>query len=155
VGAQCRLSNDPKDTPNQINPENIGFVRSKGYLAIVLITDEDDCSADPDDAINDSIVLADPEPHDRNCQPALRGDVGHVCNGLPIPGYEDPSLGYQPPKPLPAPKHWLLNPLLPTAMPKTKPNPATGQTDPPLSSAHHSCRDMINSVNQRDRLGCR
>jgi hypothetical protein len=144
VALNADYPNDPKDTPNQINPENIGFVRPKGYLAIVLITDEDDCSADPDDTINDSMFMQtqNPPTETASLKCAARG---HICNGLPIPGYEDPSLGYQPPNPLPAPNVGFTTALTNCA-PKDQPNPATGQTD------HHylpliRVQDMIDSVN--------
>ncbi len=73
-----------------INEANIGFLRPNAYLAIVLIADEDDCSADPDDTINNGMF-----------QPLLPGETprlrcaarGHVCNGQPIPDY-DPATGY-------------------------------------------------------------
>ena len=144
VALNADYPNDPKDTPNQINPENIGFVRPKGYLAIVLMTDEDDCSADPDDAINDSMFLQTQNPTTETA--SLRCAArGHVCNGLPIPGYEDPSLGYQPPNPLPAPNIGFSTAFA-NCDAKDQPNPATGQTD------HHylpliTVQDMINSVN--------
>ena len=73
-----------------INMENVGFVRAKAYLAIIIITDEDDCSASPDDTTNNGIFQAiTPGDADRlRC--AARG---HVCNGQPIPDY-DPATGY-------------------------------------------------------------
>jgi hypothetical protein len=133
---------NPKDTPNQINPENIGFVRPKGYLAIVLVTDEDDCSADPDDSINDSMFLQSQNPltETASLKCAARG---HVCNGQPIPGYEDPSIGFQPPNPLPAPNVGFTTAFANCA-PKDQPNPAKPD--------HHylpliRVQDMIDSVN--------
>ena len=85
---------------NTVNPENRDFVRNKGYLAIVLITDEDDCSADPADDKNNDMFLQNPMTETASLRCATRG---HVCNGKPIPGYDDPSQGFQPPNPLPAP----------------------------------------------------
>jgi hypothetical protein len=129
---------------NDINPENIGFVRPKGYLAIVLITDEDDCSADPDDGTNDSMFLQNQQIPTETA--SLRcATRGHLCNGKPIPGYEDPSIGYQPPNPLPAPNVGFTTAFANCSV-KDQPNPDTGKTDPhylPLLRV----QDMIDSVN--------
>ena len=134
--------NNPKDLPNTINPENIGFVRPKGYLAVVLITDEDDCSADPDDGINDSMFLQSQNPITETA--SLRCAArGHVCAGQSIPGYQDPSIGYQPPNPLPQPNVGFSTAFANCA-PKEQPNP---------SSPDHAylplirVQDMIDSVN--------
>jgi hypothetical protein len=141
--------NNPKDLPNTINPENIGFVRPKGYLAVVLITDEDDCSADPGDDKNDSMFLQTQNPITETA--SLRCEArGHVCkdnnnNYQPIPGYEDPSIGYQPPNPLPA-TNIGFSTAFTNCDAKGQPNPATGQTDyhyMPLITV----QDMIDSVN--------
>jgi hypothetical protein len=130
---------NPKDTPNQINPENIGFVRPKGYLAIVLVTDEDDCSADPDDSVNDEMFLENPLAETASLRCAARG---HVCNGQPIPGYEAPSIGFQPPNPLPAPNVGFTTAFANCAA-KDQPNPS--------SPDHHylpliRVQDMLDSV---------
>jgi hypothetical protein len=84
------------------NDANIGFLRSKAYLAIIIIADEDDCSADPYSA-------TDKKPNnDGMFTPnGLTGETtslrcagrGHVCNGKPIEGY-DPANGYTGPNPL-------------------------------------------------------
>jgi hypothetical protein len=76
-----------------INDANNGFVRSNAYLAIVLVTDEDDCSATPDNATNDNIfdMVGKRNPGDTtSVRCAARGDL---CGGQPIPDY-DPSAGY-------------------------------------------------------------
>jgi len=80
-----------------VNMGNVGFLRPKAYLAIILITDEDDCSADPDDSKNNGMFLQRPmsmggvatETASMRC--AARG---HVCNYQPIPDYIDPAVGY-------------------------------------------------------------
>ncbi len=126
--------NNPNDQAksNLINPENIGFVRPNGYLAIVLITDEDDCSADPDDTINDAMFLQNQQipTETASLRCAARG---HICNGQPIPGYSDPSIGYQPPNPLPAPNVGFTTAFTNCAA-KDQLDP--NQPGPPLSSAH-------------------
>ena len=73
-----------------INEANTGFLRPKAYLAIVLISDEDDCSADPDDTINNGMFQALLPGETARLRCAARG---HVCNGQPIPDY-DPTTGY-------------------------------------------------------------
>jgi hypothetical protein len=59
-------------------PENVGFVRSDAHLAIVLLTDEDDCSAPPD---TDLFAMSLPE-QDASARCAL---AGHVCQGAHPP----------------------------------------------------------------------
>ena len=135
---------NPKDAPNTINPENIGFVRPKAFLSIVLVTDEDDCSADPVDPINDSMFLQSQNPitETASLKCAARG---HVCNGRPIPGYNDPSIGYQPPNPLPQPNIGFSTAFSNCAA-KDQPNPAN-----PVPDHHYlpliRVQDMIDSVN--------
>ncbi len=80
-----------------VNMGNLGFIRPKAYLAIVLITDEDDCSADPDDGKNNGMFLE--KPRDANGVTTETASMrcaarGHVCKGQPIPDYTDPAVGY-------------------------------------------------------------
>ena len=81
-----------------VNMANVGFVRNKAYLAIVLITDEDDCSAPvadddtPTNQNNDSMFLQNPKGETASMRCAARG---HLCNNAPLPGY-DPVNGYTP-----------------------------------------------------------
>lgn len=64
-----------------VNPENKDFLREDAYLAVVLITDEDDCSADPDA----EFFFANAEGH----APSLRcNQLGHVCDGVPVPAMD-------------------------------------------------------------------
>lgn len=61
-------------------PANAGFLRADAQLAIIIITDEDDCSAPPD---SDLFV----DPAFQSYSGSLRCNlVGHVCNGMGIPG---------------------------------------------------------------------
>lgn len=73
-----------------INEANTGFLRSKAYLFIVLISDQDDCSADPDDTKNDGLFLQVNPGDSARLRCAARG---HICNGQPIPDYA-PATGY-------------------------------------------------------------
>jgi len=77
-----------------VNMANTGFVRKDAYLAIVLITDEDDCSADNRAAYNDDMfnMLTKRDVGDTT---SLRCAArGHLCGGDPIPNYTDPTVGY-------------------------------------------------------------
>jgi len=82
-----------------INMENQGFLRNgqngdpNAYLAIVFISDEDDCSAQPSDP--DGIFLQNNPGDTVSLRCAARG---HICNGQPIPDY-DPTTGYTGPAP--------------------------------------------------------
>jgi hypothetical protein len=82
-----RLALNPQQN---LNPQNLGFLRRNAYLAIVIVTDEDDCSADPKNSLNDGMF----GPRTLGDTASMRCAVrGHVCNGQPIPGY-DPATGY-------------------------------------------------------------
>ena len=59
-------------------PEQMNFLRPDAHLAIVLITDEDDCSGEPD-----ATLYADQRPGEA---PNLRcATAGHVCGGMEVP----------------------------------------------------------------------
>jgi hypothetical protein len=78
-----------------INMENVGFLRPKAYLAIVLLTDEDDCSAPVADTSTDSndnngMFTQRPPMETASMKCATRG---HLCGGQRIPNY-DPVTGY-------------------------------------------------------------
>jgi len=65
--------------------ENQGFVRPDAYLAIVMITDEDDCSASPgvplfDTGSNTNIASQLGPPANFRCN-----EFGHLCNGKKPP----------------------------------------------------------------------
>ena len=62
------------------HPENAGFIRDPAYLAVVFISDEDDCSA-ADEAIFDPGLSALFGPIDSfRCT-----QYGVVCDGVPVP----------------------------------------------------------------------
>ena len=63
-------------------PENAGFLRENAFLAVVLITDEDDCSGEPS-----SDLYADQSFEGQ--QGSLRCNItGHLCDGAPPPANE-------------------------------------------------------------------
>jgi hypothetical protein len=65
-------------------PENAHFLRENAYLLVVLITNEDDCSAPPDSALFDSssALVSDPlgPLTSYRCN-----EFGHSCGGHPPP----------------------------------------------------------------------
>jgi hypothetical protein len=61
--------------------ENAGFLRSDAHLAIVMFTDEDDCSAPPD---TDLFATAAPD----QSSGLVCARAGHLCNGAPPPAME-------------------------------------------------------------------
>jgi hypothetical protein len=65
--------------------ENQGFLRRDALLAIIMLTNEDDCSARPDitlyeATINRNLSSALGPPSNFRCN-----EFGHVCNGAPPP----------------------------------------------------------------------
>jgi hypothetical protein len=67
--------------PTAVNPMNANFLRENAYLAIVFLTDEDDCSGTPDSAA--FFTGAAPAGINDNSKCAA---AGHLCNGAPPPG---------------------------------------------------------------------
>jgi hypothetical protein len=65
-----------------VNPENRGFLREDATLGIVLVTDEDDCSAEPFATIFDAEVPAN-EASGFTCS-----RLGHVCGGQEVPAQD-------------------------------------------------------------------
>jgi hypothetical protein len=70
-----------------VNPENRGFLRYEAWLGIVILSDEDDCSAEPFATLFDDAL-----PNGR--APSLACSLlGHVCQGQevpPAPGWNAP-----------------------------------------------------------------
>jgi len=125
--------NDPNNPP--INPQDVGFLRDKAYLAVILITDEDDCSADPNAKNNDGMFA----PRTLGDTASLRcATRGHVCNGQPIPNY-DPTNGYGNGDPNVAP----FSTDFANCAAKEPASPPDPHSLPLIS-----VEDMINSVNQ-------
>ena len=77
-----RVALDAKATP-----ENQGFLRDNAMLAIILITDEDDCSAAPD-----SDLFTDDQPYLMTTGSFRCAHTGHLCSGMtpPIAPFEAP-----------------------------------------------------------------
>jgi hypothetical protein len=71
--------------------ENRDFLRPEAYLGIILLTDEDDCSAEPDATLFEEIY-PDQSPNLR-C-----ATLGHVCEGREVPAtpYGAPLASCQP-----------------------------------------------------------
>jgi hypothetical protein len=73
-------------------PENIGFLRPDAYLAVIFITNEDDCSAPPDSDVFDptSRYVSDPlgPLTSYRCN-----HVGHRCDGQAPPLLSGGALG--------------------------------------------------------------
>jgi hypothetical protein len=61
-----------------LNPENRGFLRPDAHLGIIILADEDDCSADPDSTLFDSINMG--QSQSLRCNTA-----GHVCGDRSVP----------------------------------------------------------------------
>jgi hypothetical protein len=65
-------------------PQNANFLRPDAYLQIVLLTDEDDCSAPPDSALFDSTSSTISDPLGP-LQSYRCNEFGHLCGGKPPP----------------------------------------------------------------------
>ena len=76
-----------------INDANNGFLRANAHLAIVLVTDEDDCSASPDNTQNDDMFDMSSKRTPGDTTSLRCAARGHLCGGQPIPDY-DPAAGY-------------------------------------------------------------
>jgi hypothetical protein len=86
------------DNCTDVNMANVGFLREKAQLLIILVTGQDDCSATPNNVNNDNLFMNDPKDPNTNAgteTATLRCAArGHLCNGQPIPDYVDPTRGY-------------------------------------------------------------
>jgi hypothetical protein len=63
----------------EVDPRNRGFLRPEAYLGIILMSDEDDCSAEP------FATLFDEPIPDNQASSFLCSRRGHVCNGQEVP----------------------------------------------------------------------
>jgi hypothetical protein len=64
--------------------QNAGFLRPDAYLAIVMVTNEDDCSAPPDSDLFDSSSATVTDPLGP-LQSYRCNEFGHLCGGKPPP----------------------------------------------------------------------
>jgi hypothetical protein len=64
----------------RVTPQNAGFLRENAQLAIILITDEDDCSAS-----TDSNLFVDDMSFPMTSASFRCSQVGHLCNGMSPP----------------------------------------------------------------------
>ncbi len=62
-----------------MNPENRGFLRPDAYLGLVVISDEDDCSAEPYATFFDQPIPSG------EATSLICSTLGHVCNGQEVP----------------------------------------------------------------------
>jgi hypothetical protein len=65
-------------------PQNAGFLRADAYLAVILLTNEDDCSAPPNSDLfaTTSTMVSDPLGP---LQSYRCNEYGHLCAGKPAP----------------------------------------------------------------------
>jgi hypothetical protein len=68
------------------DPDNGGFLRPNAKLAIVLLTNEDDCSVRGDSLLLDPAVNSVNDPTGLGALASYRcNEFGHLCNGAPPP----------------------------------------------------------------------
>ncbi len=75
--------------PQSVNPENVDFLRPGALLAIVLLTDEDDCSAPPDPKYR---TFFNATPVNQATYSFRCNTDGHQCGGKPVT--VDPTLNF-------------------------------------------------------------
>ena len=83
-------ASDPKD------PDNGGFLRDDAILAIVMLTNEDDCSVAPNSLLLDPGVDSATDPTGLGALQSYRcNEFGHLCDGQPPPhGYDFSSMTF-------------------------------------------------------------
>jgi hypothetical protein len=75
-----------------VNVENRDFLRDGAYLGIVILSDEDDCSGEPNADFFKDLVPG--QAGSLRC-----ATLGHVCNGMPVPamlGFSTPLANCEP-----------------------------------------------------------
>ncbi len=87
--ASVKHALDPALAP----PENLGFLRREAFLAVIMVTNEDDCSASPgvplyDTISNLTIASTLGPPTNFRCN-----EFGHLCGGSPPPRTATGDLG--------------------------------------------------------------
>jgi len=68
------------------DPDNGGFLRDDATLAVIMVTNEDDCSVAPQSLLLDPGVNAVSDPSGLGALQSYRcNEFGHLCNGAPPP----------------------------------------------------------------------
>lgn len=68
------------------DPDNGGFLRDDALLAVVMLTNEDDCSVGPTSLLLDPGVNSAADPSGLGALQSYRcNEFGHLCNGAPPP----------------------------------------------------------------------
>lgn len=73
-------------------PDNTGFLREDAVLAVVMLTNEDDCSVPSNSALLNPGIISVSDPSGMGALRNYRcNEFGHLCKGSPPPhGYPDP-----------------------------------------------------------------
>ena len=73
-----------------LDPDNAGFLRPDARLAIVMLTNEDDCSVASDSLLLDPAINSAQDPSGLGALQSYRcNEFGHLCGGQPPPhGYD-------------------------------------------------------------------
>jgi len=68
------------------DPDNGGFLRDDATLAVIMVTNEDDCSVGPQSLLLDPGVNSVSDPSGLGALQSYRcNEFGHLCNGAPPP----------------------------------------------------------------------
>jgi len=88
--AKGRLDRGPTDSEH--DPDNGGFLRLDAQLAVIMLTNEDDCSVRYDSLLLDPAVNSVTDPTGLGALSSYRcNEFGHLCAGSPPPhGYPTP-----------------------------------------------------------------
>jgi hypothetical protein len=80
TGVALTKASDPSD------PDNGGFLRADALLAIVMLTNEDDCSLNTDSLLADPHINSVTDPSGLGALQSYRcNEFGHLCDGVPPP----------------------------------------------------------------------
>jgi hypothetical protein len=112
--------------PSTDNPQNGGFLRPDARLAIVMVTNEDDCSVASDSLLLNPAVNSVSDPSGLGALSSYRcNEFGHLCNGQPPPHTAPPAGGVT-----------LTNCVSAETMGKTDPNAFDPSGQPDLTMGH-------------------
>jgi hypothetical protein len=83
------LALGPTEPPGQVvthDPDNGGFLRGDAVLAIVMVTNEDDCSVSGDSLLLDPLINTVNDASGLGALASYRcNEFGHLCDGMPPP----------------------------------------------------------------------